>query len=91
MGNTYGHQIQATSKYWILSPWLLDTHLCLFWKPFFGGEKGMADLKMLCPHYSQLPLFLPEQFFLLQTVMLAIESSCSPLLLTEMLFLTFWQ
>nr|CAB3451600.1 unnamed protein product [Digitaria exilis] len=49
MGNTYGHQIQATSKYWILSPWLLDTHLCLFWKPFFGGEKGMADLKIESP------------------------------------------
>jgi hypothetical protein len=40
MGNTSGHQIQAMSKYWILSPWLLDTHLCLFWKLFFGGGIG---------------------------------------------------
>lgn len=41
MGNTSGHLIQVMSKYWTLSPWLLDTHLYLFWKLFFDGEKGM--------------------------------------------------
>ena len=43
MGNTSGHQIQAMSKYWILSPWLLDTHLYHFWKLFFGGGRGMLS------------------------------------------------
>jgi hypothetical protein len=45
MGNTSGHLILVMSKYWILLPWLLDTHLYLFWKLFFGGEKGMLPLQ----------------------------------------------
>ena len=43
MGNTSDHQIQAMSKYWILSPWLLDIHLYHFWKLFFGGGRGMLS------------------------------------------------
>ena len=40
MDNTYGHLTQATSKYLIHLPWLQGTHLYLFSKLFFGGEKG---------------------------------------------------
>jgi hypothetical protein len=40
MGNTYGHLIQATSKYWTHLPWWQGTHLYLSWMLFCGGEKG---------------------------------------------------
>uniref|UniRef100_A0A453Q804 Uncharacterized protein n=1 Tax=Aegilops tauschii subsp. strangulata TaxID=200361 RepID=A0A453Q804_AEGTS len=58
MDNTYGHLTQATSKYLIHLPWLQGTHLYLFSKLFFGGEKVNHQKVPMMPQHTKRSLLL---------------------------------